>query len=125
MVARAGTPLRTAGTRRFTRKYLNVIAMAMQILIFSRYSQIDFWRRCTFPKWSDWNIVYTRKGIWNMRRRRATRVLAAVLAIVGAYRFRQSGLGVKDFKGMLQKVVQDSLASLVELRTVLQKQVGV
>ncbi|KAH7080295.1 hypothetical protein BKA63DRAFT_240273 [Paraphoma chrysanthemicola] len=88
------------------------------------YSQIDFWRRCTFPKWSDWNIVYTRKGIRNNRRRSATRVLATVLAIVGAYRFRQSGLGVKDLKTVLQKFVQGSLASLLELRTVVQKQIG-
>jgi cation diffusion facilitator CzcD-associated flavoprotein CzcO len=90
----------------------------------SRYTQVDFWRRCTFPKWSDWNIAYTSKGIWNMRRRRATRVLATVLAIVGAYRVRQSGLGVKDLKAMLQNVVQGALASLMELRAVVQKQLG-
>jgi cation diffusion facilitator CzcD-associated flavoprotein CzcO len=65
------------------------------------YTQIDFWKRCTFPKWDDWNIAYTNKGIWNMRRIRAMRVLAVTLAVVGAYRVRQSGLGVRDAKGAL------------------------
>ncbi|KAF2030110.1 FAD/NAD(P)-binding domain-containing protein [Setomelanomma holmii] len=88
------------------------------------YTQIDFWRRCTFPKWSDWNISYTSKGIWNIRRRRAMRILATVLAIVGAYRVHQSGLGVKDVKALLQNVIRGSLASLVELRGVVQKQLG-
>jgi cation diffusion facilitator CzcD-associated flavoprotein CzcO len=89
------------------------------------YTQIDFWKRCTFPKWDHWNIAYTKKGIWNIRRRRATRVLAITLAIVGAYRVRQSGLAVRDVKGTLQNVVQGSVASLVELWGVARKQLTV
>ncbi|KAF2832951.1 FAD/NAD(P)-binding domain-containing protein [Ophiobolus disseminans] len=88
------------------------------------YTQIDFWRRCTFPRWSDWNIEYTSKGIWNMRRRRATRILAMVLAIVGAYRLRRSGMGVGDVKRMLQKLVRGSAASVLQVLGDVRRQVS-
>jgi hypothetical protein len=41
-----------------------------------------------------------------VRRRRATRTLAMLLALVGAYRFRQSGLGLGDAAGMVRRAVQ-------------------
>lgn len=44
-----------------------------------------------------------------------TRVLAILLAVVGAYRFRQSGLGVRDVKGAIRNVLQGSVASLVQV----------
>lgn len=84
-------------------------------LIYYSYGQLDFWRRCTFPKWDDWNIAYTKKGIWNMRRTRAMRALAVLLAIVGAHRLHKSGLGVRDIKEMMQNIVQGSLHSVVQV----------
>ncbi|KAF1956395.1 FAD/NAD(P)-binding domain-containing protein [Byssothecium circinans] len=60
------------------------------------YSQIDFWRRCTFPVWSDWNIAYTKQGISRMQRKRALRVLSFILAVVGIYRARRNGVRLAD-----------------------------
>ena len=75
-----------------------------------------------FPRWGDWNIEYTKKGVWNMRRRRATRTLAVLLAVVGAYRFRQSGL---DVKGVLRNIVQGAAASVVEGLGQVRRQISV
>lgn len=78
-----------------------------------------------FPKWNDWNIAYTKKGIWAQQRTRATRLLAILLAIVGAYRLRQSGTGFRDVKDAIRSLVQGSVASLGELWAVLRKQIAV
>jgi len=79
------------------------------------HSQIDFYRRCLFPKWADWNIEYTKKGVAQKRKTRAVRLLALVLLAGGAYRLRQSGLGVKDVKAFLQNEVQRSVARIFQL----------
>jgi cation diffusion facilitator CzcD-associated flavoprotein CzcO len=76
------------------------------------YSQVDFWRRCMFPRWQDWNIEYTQKGIMRMRVRRAVRGLAVVLLIGGLVKARQSGLGVGDVKRLVGGVVQVYVASV-------------
>ncbi|CAI6249152.1 unnamed protein product [Periconia digitata] len=60
------------------------------------YSQIDFWRRCTFPSWGHWNITYTRQGITRMRKQKALRVLSLILALYGVYRARKNGYGPQD-----------------------------
>ncbi|KAL1653512.1 hypothetical protein SLS61_004022 [Didymella pomorum] len=86
------------------------------------YTQIDFWRRCAFPKYNDWNIAYTTKGISNIRRTRALRMLGITLAIVGVYRWRKSGLGFKDIRAMIQNVLQGGLATAVQAWTVLKAQ---
>ncbi|KAL1792071.1 hypothetical protein ACET3X_009822 [Alternaria dauci] len=85
------------------------------------YTQIDFWRRCTFPKWNDWNVEYTNKGIARMRARRVVRMLALVLVIGGAWRLWQSGLGLKDVKGLLRGVVQASFRNIMEVREMIKK----
>ena len=86
------------------------------------YTQIDFWRRCAFPTYKHWNIAYTRKGIWNIRRTRALRLLTAALAIFSVYRIRRSGLGIQDFKTMFRQMVQGALANMVQSGTYLRKQ---
>jgi hypothetical protein len=78
------------------------------------YTQIDFWRRCTFPNYNDWNITYTSKGIAKIRRRRALRLLSVTLAIIGVYRWRKSGLGLKDLRQMLQSVLQGMIVTAVQ-----------
>jgi cation diffusion facilitator CzcD-associated flavoprotein CzcO len=99
--------------------------LKVQVLTNCRYTQIDFWKRCRFPKWNHWNIEYTKKGIWNIRRARAMRTLATLLAVVGAYRARQHGLGFANIKGVLQSIVQGSVASLAYLGAVVKKQITV
>ncbi|KAF2856180.1 FAD/NAD(P)-binding domain-containing protein [Plenodomus tracheiphilus IPT5] len=82
------------------------------------YSQIDFWRRCTFPTWSHWNIEYTSKGLVKIRRTRVLRVLAVLVAVVGAWRVRQMGLRVGDIRAMIgrmvRRLVDGNLARLVQ-----------
>jgi hypothetical protein len=79
------------------------------------HSQIDFYRRCLFPKWADWNIEYTKKGVAQKRKTRAVRVLALALLVGGAYRLRQSGLSVKDLKAFVRKEVQGSVARIFQI----------
>lgn len=90
-----------------------------------RYTQIDFWRRCTFPNWNHWNIEYTPKGTAKIRRKRIMRLLSFILAIGGSYRLRQSGLGVKDIKVALRRLVQGSLMNLLQLWVMLRRQLRV
>lgn len=58
------------------------------------YSQWHFGWRCMFPKWSDWDFEYTRKGLWMGRLRVLRRVLELALFFGWAYRARKVG-GVK------------------------------
>lgn len=78
------------------------------------FSQIDFWRRCAFPTWSYWDIQYTRKGISTMWWRRAIRVSVTVLSIVGVYRVRQMGLGMRYLQRMLMECINRSLVRVVQ-----------
>ncbi|KAL8736242.1 MAG: hypothetical protein Q9166_000397 [cf. Caloplaca sp. 2 TL-2023] len=58
------------------------------------YSQIDFTFRCMFPKWSDWDFQYTRKGLLKKRARQALGILLFIAVIGGAYALRQQNSGV-------------------------------
>ncbi|KAL8910846.1 MAG: hypothetical protein Q9171_003884 [Xanthocarpia ochracea] len=62
------------------------------------YSQIDFTFRCMFPKWSDWDLQYTRKGLLKKRARQASGLLLLLIIIVGGYALRQQGSGI--FSGL-------------------------
>ena len=74
------------------------------------YTQLDFWRRCTFPQWDDWNIAYTSEGVAKRRRTAAVRTLTMALAVIGAYKVRQNGLSVKALMTML---LQRAMARLI------------
>ncbi|OCK83255.1 FAD/NAD(P)-binding domain-containing protein [Lepidopterella palustris CBS 459.81] len=70
------------------------------------YTQFDFTRRCMFPKWKDWNIEYSHKGLVKRRIRRSFRFIALALLITGAYCARQKGLGLKDAKELVRTALQ-------------------
>jgi hypothetical protein len=53
------------------------------------------------------------------------RTLAVLLAVVGAYRARQNGLGLASIKGVMRSIVQGSVASLAQLGAVVKKQMTV
>ncbi|EKG17560.1 Flavin-containing monooxygenase-like protein [Macrophomina phaseolina MS6] len=57
------------------------------------YSQIWFTLRCMFPKWADWNIVYTKKGLMRLYLQQALRMLGLVLVLTGASRAYRKGSG--------------------------------
>ncbi|KAH8727489.1 hypothetical protein GQ44DRAFT_703298 [Phaeosphaeriaceae sp. PMI808] len=88
------------------------------------YTQVDFWRRCTFPRWNDWNVAYTSKGLWNMRRTKLTRFTAFALVIIGGYRIRQSGLSVGNVKEALQRMLQGSLVTLFQLLALMRSRIA-
>lgn len=87
------------------------------------FTQIDFWRRCTFPRWKDWNIVYTSKGLAKIRRTRVTRLLLLTLMVIGTYRVRQNRLGVEDLKAAIRNCLQSYLLRLVQIGTFVKKQI--
>ncbi|KAF2200337.1 monooxygenase [Delitschia confertaspora ATCC 74209] len=70
------------------------------------YTQIDFWRRCMFPKWNDWNIAYTKKGLAKKRVGSALRLLSLSILIVVAYRARQRGKKLSEIVSMLRAVLR-------------------
>ncbi|USP74246.1 hypothetical protein yc1106_01520 [Curvularia clavata] len=79
------------------------------------YSQIDFWRRCKFVKWSDWNIEYTSKGLARLRLKRMVRVLALVLAVGGLWKMRVNGVGVKDGRALASVLAQGAVQNAMQL----------
>jgi cation diffusion facilitator CzcD-associated flavoprotein CzcO len=86
------------------------------------YSQLDFYRRCLFPKWSDWNITYTKKGLAKQRTQKSARVLLGALAVVGAYRFHQSGASVKDVQAALRNALLAVFAQILRFWSRFRKQ---
>lgn len=66
--------------------------------MFGSFTQIDYSIRCMFPKWSDWNIQYTTKGLIKHRVSQTIKAMALIAVIVGAYYIR------KDVRGGLYAV---------------------
>ncbi|KAL8739066.1 MAG: hypothetical protein Q9181_000248 [Wetmoreana brouardii] len=79
------------------------------------YSQIDFTFRCMFPKWNDWDLQYTRKGLLKKRARQAMSILLLISVIVGAYVLRGEGSGMYDsfqgFNHLLRRYLKQGLLS--------------
>ncbi|THC97909.1 hypothetical protein EYZ11_002607 [Aspergillus tanneri] len=48
-------------------------------------SQLDFYLRCKFPRYRDWNRTLSRKGQRRQLRRRATSVLLGAIALAACY----------------------------------------
>lgn len=79
------------------------------------YSQIDFWRRCKFVKWSDWNIEYTSKGLARLRLKRMISVLALALAAGGMWKMGLNGVGLKECRAWASVVAQGAVQNAVQL----------
>ncbi|KAL9061780.1 MAG: hypothetical protein Q9206_000350 [Seirophora lacunosa] len=73
------------------------------------YSQTDFTFRCMFPKWSDWDLQYTRRGLMKMQARRALNVLLLTFAVFGVYTLQQQSSGSSD---VVQKYLKQGLLGL-------------
>jgi cation diffusion facilitator CzcD-associated flavoprotein CzcO len=76
------------------------------------YTQIDFWRRCTFANWNDWNITYTKKGVNKQRMRRVLRLIALTLVLVAANRARMQGKQLGDVPGIVRGVLGEAFGKL-------------
>ncbi|KAL9101218.1 MAG: hypothetical protein Q9163_003500 [Psora crenata] len=57
------------------------------------YSQADFTLRSMFPKWGDWDIQYTRKGLIKQRIQQILQVLAFAACLFGALAIRKDPVG--------------------------------
>jgi hypothetical protein len=59
-----------------------------------RYSQVWFWYRCQFPRWNDWNIKYTTKGLiklFSLRGIKLTGIITFFFALLRFYRLKRRG----------------------------------
>lgn len=66
-----------------------------------------------FPKWRDWHIQYTSKGLLKYRLRQALKYVAFAAAIVGLYRARKKGVAVTALPGLLRMFVREGALRLL------------
>ena len=91
---------------------MNVKANASPI----SYSQIDYSIRCMFPKWSDWNIQYTRKGLIKRRISQLVRTVALLTAILGAYYIRKDVRGgLRAMSAFVRQNIRIALFAVLDL----------
>lgn len=64
-----------------------------------------------FPKWSDWEVQYTRKGLLKRQARQALKVLLVASVVVGAYTLRREVLEGLTSSGGTSYVLQSYLKS--------------
>lgn len=64
------------------------------------YSQIWFGLRCMFPKWSDWRISYTTKGLLKKRLGQLFKAVVATIAFVALRNMHESGDGLEYFRNL-------------------------
>ncbi|MCJ1354486.1 MAG: hypothetical protein MMC33_004475 [Icmadophila ericetorum] len=73
-------------------------------------SQFDYIFRCMFPKWTDWNVTYTNKGVLKNRLRKGLEYAGLAATIVLAYQLIKEGRSIIDFTRSLVR----SGASLIQ-----------
>jgi cation diffusion facilitator CzcD-associated flavoprotein CzcO len=88
------------------------------------YSQVDFWRRCRFPRWQDWNVAYTKKGLSRRRNTKLARIFAVSFAVFGVYRMYQRGLTLADGKGFVKNMLLQVLQRLRHASALLRDQLS-
>ncbi|KAI9841320.1 MAG: hypothetical protein M1838_003615 [Thelocarpon superellum] len=59
------------------------------------YTQVYFYWICRFVQWRDWNVKYTRRGLWRLRGKQMLSVAAWALLITGVLQARGAGYGWK------------------------------
>lgn len=69
-----------------------------------------------FPKWKDWNLEYTPKGILRERLRKTLQYGLFVGAVVGAYQLKKSGGSFRDLSSLWGQHFKNALATV--LRTI-------
>lgn len=75
-----------------------------------------------FPKWSDWNIQYTTKGLVKYRASQTMRTLTLAATIVGAYYIRKDVRG--GLRAFLSLIRQNSIFALLKVLSILQRRIG-
>ena len=84
------------------------------------YSQIWFWYWCRFPKWADWNVSYTRKGLIKLWLKRLLKTAAVLFFLLGWRTARKEGGGLRDYleQQKTKAVSYSKLAALLTLEQV-------
>jgi len=78
------------------------------------YTQINFAWRCMFPKYDDWNITLTPKGVAKARLRKSAHILSWTLLLTALYQARRKGLSRKDLKDLIRKSFAAFLATVLK-----------
>ena len=67
-----------------------------------------------FPKWSDWNLNYTKKGLFKLYLRRGLKALLPFAAVAGVYRARSSGVGPVELVRLLRSFVVGGVVNVLD-----------
>ena len=69
-----------------------------------------------FPKWSDWDFSYTKKGLMKQQAKQqakqALQLCALVAVIVGLYTLRKDGEGFGALPRLIRQMVRSSLLTV-------------
>lgn len=79
------------------------------------FSQFDYSLRCMFPKWSDFDITYTRKGLIKKRIRQGLMYLTFVVSIIGLYKARKRDAGFTSVYDTLRQQARGLAIGLLKL----------
>lgn len=67
-----------------------------------------------FPKWNDWNIQYTTKGLLKQRIKQLLRVITLLASIVGLYYIRKDVRGgLRAFDSLIKQKIKFGLLRLL------------
>lgn len=67
-----------------------------------------------FPKWSDWNIQYTTKGLVKQRIKQTLQVVTLLASIVGLYYIRNDVRGgLRALDSSMKQMVKSGLLRLL------------
>ena len=77
-------------------------ALMLWSLTIHRFSQFDYSLRCMFPKWSDWQINYTPKGLLKKRMRRGLAYAAFIATLVALHQARKHDGHIRSLPSLLQ-----------------------
>src|SRR5277367_874150 len=103
----------------FIRKGPVAILPRCRLKTHHRRSQIDFTLRCMFPRYSDWDLTYTRKGLIKYRLLQSLAYLATFSTILGiVWSFRAGKAGSKvAIRSALTSIRNLVLASIDRIRS--------
>jgi hypothetical protein len=77
-----------------------------------RYSQIHFTLVCAFPKYRDWAIQYTTKGLLKLWSKRVLKLAALVVLIRTALKVKRGELSVEGLKIMARFAAAGALGKV-------------
>lgn len=75
---------------------------------------MDYTIKCMFPKWRDWHIQYTPKGLLKRRVWQALKYVAFAAAIVGVYRARRGGVALAAMPDLLRVLGRSAVLRVLD-----------